>query len=598
MTADALAPAPPGARSRAEFGSDYIAEVLRALGIKYAAFNPGSSFRGLHDSLVNFNGNAGPEIIECCHEEVAVAIAHGYAKASGEMMATIPHNVVGLQHATMGIFNAWCDRVPILVLGGTGPVDAMRRRPRIDWMHTALVQGTLVRDFVKWDDQPASLPACGEGLVRAFRVALTEPMGPVYVCFDTELQEMRVDQELFVPDVARLGPPTRLGPDPQYLKAAAEVLFLAERPVIIADLVGRNPEAVLALVSLAEALGAPVIDKGGRFNMPTTHPLDTTESASEALRDADVILMLDVQDPFGALTTINRTTRQAEFLQPSDAKIISISVNDLLVRSWAGDYQRLVPVDIAIAADTAIALPLLVSLIRDYLMESGFERDRASERGAVWADKNRAVRARLRAQAAAEAERSPLSLATVAATVWEVLKEEPDWWLANGNLQGWARRLWDFRQPYQYLGTSGGAGLGYGMGAAMGAALAARGTNRLTVNLQADGDFLMTPSSLWTAAHHHLPMLAVFHNNRSYYNSEEHAITVAEYRERPLENAPVGTRIDDPPVDFANLARSFGLYGDGPITRAEDLRPAVERALKEVKDQGTVAVVDVICENR
>ncbi len=487
---------------------------------------------------------------------------------------------------------------PFWCWGGTGPVDAMRRRPWIDWMHTALVQGNLVRDFVKWDDQPASLAACGEGLVRAHRVAMTEPMGPVYVCFDTELQEMRVEETLFVPDVARLGPAARLGPDPDYLRRAAEVLVQAERLVIIADLVGRSQDAVVALVGLAEALGAPVIDKGGRFNMPTTHPLDTTESAADALRDADCVLFLDVRDPYGAITALNRTTRQSEFIQPPDAKMISISVNDLLVRSWSGDFQRMVPIDIAIAADTTIALPLLLSIVRDYLMNHEFERDRCSLRGADWADKNRAVRAKFRAQAAAEASRSPLSLAALAATVWDVLKSEPDWWLANGNLQGWARRLWDFRQPHQYLGTSGGAGLGYGMGAAMGASLAARGTNRVTVNLQADGDFLMTPSALWTAAHHHLPMLAIFHNNRSYYNSEEHAINVARYRERPIENAGIGTRIDDPAVDFGGLARSFGLYGDGPVTRQEDLRPAVEKALKAVKEDGTLAVVDVICENR
>src|SRR5438093_13088298 len=145
-----------GSRSSAEFGSDYIVEILRALGIEYAAFNPGSSFRGIHDSLVNFPGAGGPEIIECLHEEISVAIAHGYAKAAGRPMAAIAPNVLVLQHATMAIFNAWVDRVPLLVLGGTGPVDAMHRRPWIDWIHTAHVQGNLVRDFVKWDNQPTS----------------------------------------------------------------------------------------------------------------------------------------------------------------------------------------------------------------------------------------------------------------------------------------------------------------------------------------------------------------------------------------------------------------------------------------------------------
>jgi thiamine pyrophosphate-dependent acetolactate synthase large subunit-like protein len=297
------------------------------------------------------------------------------------------------------------------------------------------------------------------------------------------------------------------------------------------------------------------------------------------------------------LTTVDRVTRETVYIQPPDARIISIAVNDLMVRSWTGDYQRLLPTDLAIAADTAVALPLLLTIVRDYLMLDPERRDQASERGAEWADRSRATRARWREQAAGAAGKSPLPVAAVAAAVWDVIKGE-DWCLANGNLQGWARRLWDFRQPYQYLGTSGGAGVGYGMGASMGAALAARDTNRLTVDLQADGDLLYTSSALWTAAHHRLPILAILHNNRSYYNSEEHAINGAQSRERPVENAGIGTRIEDPAVDFATLAKAFGLYSEGPITKVEDLRPALERALRVVKGRGELALVDVVCEPR
>src|SRR5581483_2260776 len=225
----ALATPTEGTRSRAEFGSDYIVEVIRALGIEYAAFNPGSSFRGIHDSLVNFAGQQRPEIIECLHEEISVAIAHGYAKAAGRPMVAIAHNVVGLQHATMAIFNAWVDRVPILVVGGTVPVDPMRRRPRIDWIHTALVQGNLVRDFVKWYDQPPSLAACAESLTRAYKVATTQPTAPVYVCFDTELQEMRAEGDLMIPAMARYATATRLAPDPAALEQAADLLVSAQR---------------------------------------------------------------------------------------------------------------------------------------------------------------------------------------------------------------------------------------------------------------------------------------------------------------------------------------------------------------------------------
>lgn len=586
-----------GARSQAEFGSDYIVEIIRALGIEYTAFNPGSSFRGIHDSIVNFGDTRSPQPIECCHEEISVAIAHGYAKATGRPMVAIAHNVVGLQHATMAIFNAWVDRVPILVLGGTGPVDSLRRRPRIDWIHTALVQGNLVRDFVKWDDQPPSLPACAESLTRAFKVATTEPTAPVYVCFDTEVQEMRAPGDLIIPGVATFGTPTRIAPDPVALERTADALVAAQRPVLVADLVGRNPSAVASLVGLAEALGAPVLDQGARFNMPTTHPLDATGASTEALREADIVLLLDVQDPYGALTSVNRVLRTTEYVQPPDCKVILMGVNDLLVRSWTGDYQRQVPTDLNIAADTSVALPLLVDLVGERLARSNAARDRFSTRGAAWGGRHRELRARWRREAEASRDRSPLSVGAVAAELWEVIKGE-DWWVVNGDLRGWARRLWDFSEPYQYLGGSGGAGLGYGMGASIGAALAARGTNRLTVNLQADGDFLFTPAALWTAAHHRVPMLAVMHNNRSLYNSEEHSIQIAEHRERPAERAGIGTQITDPNVDFATLARSFDCYGEGPITQISELRPALERALRVVKEEGKLALVDVVSEPR
>jgi len=473
----------------------------------------------------------------------------------------------------------------------------MRRRPWIDWIHTAHVQGNLVRDFVKWDDQPTSLTGAAESLLRAYRVTTTEPTAPVYVCFDGDLQEMRVDDHLAIPNAALFGTPSRLAPDPATLERAADLLVGSLRPAIVADFTGRRPESVAALVTLAEALGAPVIDRGGRFNFPNAHPLDASGAAAEALAEADVVLLLDVQDPFGALATPERIAHGEGFVQPAGCKIISMSVNDLLVRSWTGDYQRSVPTDLAISADTSIALPLLVDLIRERLVHNAVARDGFSTRGASWADRNRARRTGWRQQAAASADRSPLSLAAVAATVWDLIRDQ-DWCLANGTLNGWARRLWSWREPHQYLGTSGGAGLGYGMGASIGASLAARGTNRLTVNLQADGDFLFTPSALWTAAHHHVPMLAVLHNNRSLYNSEEHAMNVARYRERPPDNAGVGTRITDPNVNFAKLTESFELHGEGPVTQPEELRPALERALRVIKDCGEMALVDVVCEAR
>jgi thiamine pyrophosphate-dependent acetolactate synthase large subunit-like protein len=198
-------PLPSG--TNALFGSDIVAETLRALDIPWIALTPGASYRGLHDSLVNYLGNQNPQMLVCLHEESAVALAHGWAKVTGRPMAAAVHSNVGLFHATMAIFNAWCDRAPLLVIGATGPVDAAKRRPWIDWIHTAQDQGAIVRPYVKWDAQPASPFAAREALLRANWLARTAPHGPVYVNLDAGMQEAAVTEPLPPLEPARFMPP-------------------------------------------------------------------------------------------------------------------------------------------------------------------------------------------------------------------------------------------------------------------------------------------------------------------------------------------------------------------------------------------------------
>jgi len=583
-----------GASSRrrgAEYGSDVIVDVLRALGIEFAAMNPGATFRGLHDSIVNYGGNTHPALIQCCHEEIAVAVAHGYAKATGKPMAAILHDVVGLQHGSMAIFNAWCDRVPMLVLGGTGPMAAERRRPWIDWVHTALVQGNQVRDYVKWDDQPASLASIPEAIIRGYRIATTEPKGPVYICFDAALQEMPVADEVPAPDVARYAPPAALQADAVVLDQAAALLRGAEQPVILAQYVGRNPGAVSALVRLAELIPAPVIDlfDHGWFNFPNTHPLDLTGAEKELLASADVVLALDVQDLYGALVRLDRLTRLSEPILPESAKVIHVTLEDLAARSWVTSYQRLTPVDLPILADTSAVLPALVARL-----EHG-AADRPDRRARY--DRLRARHEALRAEARTRAEEvwnaQPIALERLAAEIGEVLRGE-EWILTNESLRGWTRELWEWTRPGQYLGHSGGAGLGYGLGASLGAALAYRETGNVCVDLQADGDLLYTPGGLWTAAHYGIPLLIIVYNNRSYYNDEVHQEMMARFRNRPVENKVIGIRIEDPAVDLAGMARAFGVHGEGPIEDPAMISPAVRRALRVVKEDRRPALVDVV----
>jgi benzoylformate decarboxylase/acetolactate synthase-1/2/3 large subunit len=558
-----------------------IVDLLCELGIEYAAFNPGATFRGLHDSIVNYS--AGRLIpIECAHEEISVAIAHGYAKAAGRPMAAIVHDVVGLQHATMAVYNAWCDRVPVLVLGGTGPMDSTRRRPWIDWIHTANVQGELVRDYTKWDDQPASMQAVPEALIRAVQLASAQPQGPVYICLDHDIQEDPLPSGMPAVDVGAYAPPARLAPDPAAVVRAAEWLVTAKAPVVIADRVGRSQRAVSLLVELVELVAIPVID-GPRasMNFPSVHPMNLSGLAGELIPEADVVLGLESRDLAGAV-------RGAA---PS-ARIINVSLDSLMTRAWTHDFQRLVPAALTIPADLEAFLEPLLTACHQLLGRAG-SRDRVEVRRRRLSGRSEALRAQWAAEAAAAAGERPIAKAALAATVWERVKDH-DFVLANGRVGDWLHRIWRFERADQYLGLSGGAGLGYGLGASIGAALAHRGTDRLIVDIQPDGDALFTPAALWTLAHEQLPVLVVMDNNRAYNNSVEHAEVVARKRSRPVEKKGVATDIDGPPVDFATLARSFGVHGEGPCDSVEDLGAALDRALRVVVEERRPALVDAV----
>jgi thiamine pyrophosphate-dependent acetolactate synthase large subunit-like protein len=584
-------------KKQPQYGSDVVVDLMKAFDIEYAAFTPGATFRGIHDSIVNYGGNYKPEVIFCHHEEISVAIAHGYAKAKNKPMIAITHNMVGLQHASMAIFNAYIDRVPIMVLGGTGPMNSKRRRPRIDWIHTALVQGNQVRDYVKWDDQPYSLADVPDSFIRGYRIATTDPMAPIYINYDADIQEDALTAALDIPDVIRYAAPAPAQANPEALRKAAEMLVNAQTPLIVADQLGRNPKAVDALVELAETLALPVVDKGARFNFPSVHPLDATDGAREILQKADVILALDVADLFGSLTTVSKQTRFSEYVTSPAVKIISISMNDMLVHSWANDYQALQAVDVPMTADTSVAVPELTRLCRELVGNDSRKKSAIETRQKELADKHSNRRAKWRADAEAKGSQKDISTAWLALEIGEAIKREP-WVLVNGSSNGWARRLWDFTKPNQSLGGSGGAGLGYGPGASIGAALALKGSGNIPVAIQSDGDMLMTSSALWTAAKHRVPLLMIMHNNQSYYNSEEHGIEVAKFRNRPVENAGIGTHVDDPEIDFAVLARSFGVNGDGPVRRPAELRPAIEKGLRYVKEKQLPYLVDVIAEPR
>lgn len=579
-------------RSAADFGSDVIVEMLQELGIRYIALNPGASYRGLHDSLVNFGISPSPQIVLCCHENIAVAVAGGYARVTGQPMAVGLHNVVGLQNGSMGIYCAYCDRAPMLVLGGTGPMDSTKRRPHIDWIHTALVQGNQVRDYVKWDDQPATVDAVPESMLRAHRIATTEPCGPVYLCFDTELQEQPVANPPQIPDVARFGPPLNSAGNAKALRRAADLLVGARWPVIIPDTMGRHHEAVPALQELAELLGCGVVDRGEFFNFPSNHPLDLTLAQEDAIRDADVLLALDVTD-LGGATSVARERGVDTSTLDAPATVIHITLGDLLYTSWTGDYERLHPVDLPIAANTAEALPELTALCRALLDGQADARARIGQRR----ERVRAMHDDARTESLkpleGDMDLKPISAYRLYRELWDLVKDRP-WCLATATGRVPLRAMWDITEADQRAELGRGSGIGYEAAAALGMGLAYKETDRLCISIAGDGGFLMVPQLLWTAANSQIPILYVMFNNRSYYNDERHQELVARARGRSIENKGIGIRLEEPETDFAGLARSFGVRGIGPVTEPEALRGALEEAIHVVRDQRRPALVDVI----
>jgi acetolactate synthase I/II/III large subunit len=429
--------------------------------------------------------------------------------------------------------------------------------------------------------------------LRAYRLMNAAPSGPVYVCLDAAIQEDPLPKGVSMPtDLERWVRQSPVQADPQGLATAAHWLSESQRPVILADTVGRSPEGADALRALAERLNAPVVDLGTRFNFPSEHPLEATERREDLLREADVILAVDTVDLWGALQANAGRHRPAGFAPTPDAKIISLSVSELLVHSWTSDYQRTQPVDLNLVGDSRIALPALADLVDG----SGRGAAERKQRAESLAAEGRRLRAEWETRGRSAADNGAVPLGALGIALRDALQGH-DWVLSNSDLRGWARRLWRIDQPYQYTGSSGGAGLGYGIGASLGVGLAHKGTGRLVVDLQPDGDLLYCSSALYTAAHERLPLLMVMLNNHSYYNSEEHGLRMAERRGRPAERAGIGTRPEGPPVDFATVARGFGIASAGPVSSVADLPRALATAVEAVA-AGEPYLLDVVTEVR
>ncbi|MDH3239225.1 MAG: thiamine pyrophosphate-binding protein [Alphaproteobacteria bacterium] len=578
-------------RNRPEYASDAMADTLQGLGFRYAFLNPGASYRGLHDSIVNYLGNRDPQMVLCNHEDVCVHAAQGYAKASGEPALAILHDLVGLMHGTMGVFNAYCDRQPVVVLGGSGPQDPEKRRS-IDYLHSANTQGELVRPFVKWDDEAVTPEAVCESIARGHKIANTGPKGPVYISIDAGVQETKLSGPIEIPDASlacNQAPPPPAA-NPAAVEQAAAMLVRARNPVISGQRIMHRREAAEPLKRLVELTGAAYVEDSNGNCLASNHPQNLS-GIRGVLGKADVLLAVDSPDVTALVSGYSARMRGHLGGTGSGTKIIDLSQNEYVTRSWSRVTGKVAPTTLQLLADPVVGMEQLIDAVRSGLRRNSRARAAAQARRKRHASAHDAFMKKQQATLKARWDEVPISPHRFAHEVFQAVRRKP-WLLTNRGHRAWPVGIWQFQGCGDYLGHSGGGGVGYGPGAMVGAALAARDQGRFPVGIMGDGDFQMSSGALWTAVHMKIPLLCIINNNTSWFNDEQHQVEVAKMRKRPVENAWIGTTTRVPDCDLATVAEGWGAWSEGPITDGDQLAAALKRAVKEVEG-GAVAVLDV-----
>ncbi len=576
-------PLPASAAKRP--GSDLMVQTLKDLGIEFIAANPGSSFEGLQESVVNYGDppNTMPELITALHEETSVDMANGYARATGKPMCALLHGTLGLQHSAMAIYQAYYGATPVLLIAG--------RDDGFIQAHTANDMGAIVRSFTKWDAQPTTLAGALEALQEAYRQAITPPTGPTLVVIDTELQK----QEAGTLAAPKYKPPVIQGVYGSTAHDIAQRLLAAANPRINVGKL-RTPDGVRQVVELAELVGASTSTQAtaGPMSFPQRHPLCGPGASTQY----DFVLGLET-GPANIALIGPRISALAAARDKAAIGFGGLRPNRPGARA-AADGATDEAIDKRIVVDAEASLPGIISEVRALMTRSG--QRAVAARSLEHAAANREATLRALNEAIDEKrvgwDAMPVSTARIYAELWPLIMNE-DWCLASPSAFSGAhhRELWAHDRPYSYLGPQGAGGMGYGAGASGGAALAARKRGRFVINVQTDGDLNYTPGVLWSAAHHRLPLLTIMHNNRAWHQELMFLEFMAGARGRGTNRAHIGATLRDPFIDYRKMAEAYGMAGEGPIEDPTLLQPALRRGIDSVK-RGLPYLIDVVTQPR
>jgi thiamine pyrophosphate-dependent acetolactate synthase large subunit-like protein len=560
-----------------------MVETLKRPGGEHVTSNPGSTFEGLQESIVNYGDppNTMPEFITCLHEESAVDMATGYARSTGKPMVALVHATIGLQHCSMALYQAYYGGIPMIVIAG--------RDKGFIQAQTADDMAAIVRGFSKWDATPKTLPEALEALQEAYRQAITPPTGPVVVVLDTELQKA-AGGSLAVPAYR---PPVIPGVDAATADRLAGRLLAAKNPRLAVGRL-RTPEGVRRAIQLAELLGASTSSEAtnGSMSFPNRHPL----CGPGASTDYDFILGLETKEADSAIVGPDIGTTVAT--RDKDG----IGFGGLVPNPGAPVRGRR-PAKVAsevIPVDAEASLPALIAAVRKGMTPA--QKAAAAQRAAAHGPANRAATQAAVVKAfetkRAGWDQSPVSLFRVYAELWPRIENE-DWCLASPTAFSGShnRELWAHNRPYSYLGAQPAGAMGFGAGQSAGAGLAARGKGRFVINIQTDGDMNYAPGVLWTSAHHRLPVLTIMHNNRAWHQELMFLEFMAGARGRGTDRASIGSTLRDPFIDYKKMAEAYGLQSEGPIEDPKLPQAAFRRGVDAVKS-GRPYLIDVITQPR